>query len=64
LIPAFGITGAAFATVISYFVMFFISLFFYAKESQNKIFDIIFVKKEDFIFYKDLLLAIKTKVIK
>jgi len=63
-IPRFGISGAAVATAISYTVMFFITLVFYIKISKNKITDILFVKKEDFIFYRDMFLSIKAKLIK
>jgi len=63
-IQKWGISGAAFATTVSYAVMFFITLIFYIKISGNKITDIIFIKKEDFILYKDVFLSIKTKLIK
>jgi O-antigen/teichoic acid export membrane protein len=62
-IPKWGINGAALASTISYTIMFFITIVFYVKISGNKISDILFIKKEDFVFYKDLFLAIKAKLI-
>ncbi len=63
-IPKWGINGAALATTVSYTVMFLTTLGFYIKTSGNKTTDIIFIKKDDFIFYKDMFLAIKAKLIK
>lgn len=54
LIPNFGIVGAAWATVISYTFSFLVLIVIYAKVSDNKITDIIFVKKSDIILYKGL----------
>ncbi len=61
LIPRFGITGAAWATAVSYSLAFFIMLLVYSKISNNKIRDVIFVKKSDFKFYKEFLVLLKTK---
>ena len=63
-IPKWGINGAALATSVSYTVMFLVTIVVYIKISGNKIKDIILIKKEDFIFYKDLLFSIKAKLIK
>lgn len=63
-IPRWGINGAALATTISYAAMFLVATAIYVKVSKNKLRDIIFIKKEDFIFYKDLFFAIKAKLIK
>ena len=62
-IPKWGINGAALATSVSYTVMFLVTIVVYIKISGNKIKDIILIKKEDFIFYKDLLFSIKAKLI-
>lgn len=53
-IPIWGINGAAFATTISYTIMFLITIIFYTKISDNKIIDIILIKKDDFKFYKEV----------
>ncbi|MDD5638553.1 MAG: flippase [Candidatus Pacebacteria bacterium] len=60
-IPKFGIIGAAWATAISYSVIFLINIFVYAKISDNKIKDILFIKKSDFKYYKNFLLLFKNK---
>lgn len=59
LIPKWGIAGAALATVISYSVLFSITIFIYAKISQNRIRDIFLPQKTDFLFYKNILSLIK-----
>jgi O-antigen/teichoic acid export membrane protein len=61
-IPKWGISGAAFATTISYTVMFLITIIFYTKISGNKTRDIILLKKEDLILYKNLFLIVKAKM--
>ena len=58
-IPMLGIIGAAWATAISYSVMFMITIFIYGRISGNKIKDIIIPQKSDFQYYKNLLLSIK-----
>lgn len=58
-IPKFGILGAAWATAVSYSIAFIITVFIYDKISGNKFKDVIFFKKSDFLFYKNLLLSIK-----
>jgi Na+-driven multidrug efflux pump len=54
-IPKWGINGAAFATTISYLVMFVVTIIFYTKISGNKTRDIILLKKDDFKFYKEIM---------
>jgi Na+-driven multidrug efflux pump len=63
-IPKFGIIGAAWASTFSYCLAFLITLVAYSKVSDNKIRDIIFLKKEDFLIYKNLLaeFAKKSKI--
>lgn len=58
-IPKWGIAGAAWATAVSYSVMFIITVFVYNRISGNKIKDIILPKKSDLIFYKNILLSIR-----
>jgi len=60
-IPKWGISGAALATTVSYAIMLLITVIFYVKVSGNKIRSVLFLRKEDFILYKNLFLAIKTK---
>lgn len=61
LIPRFGIEGAAWASSISYVVLFIITTVVYSKISGNKIKDIIFIKKSDFRFYKNFVILFKNK---
>lgn len=56
-IPKFGIIGASFAFTISYILNFLITVIIYHRISGNKINDIIFIKKSDLIYYKNLLSA-------
>ncbi|MFA6190590.1 MAG: flippase [Candidatus Staskawiczbacteria bacterium] len=63
-IPKWGINGAALATTVSYTVMFLVTIAIYIKVSGNKTRDIILIKKEDLITYKNLFLFIKEKLIK
>lgn len=58
-IPKWGIEGAAFATVFSYFFLLFVTLFSYSRISGNKIKDIIFLQKYDFAIYKGILKKMK-----
>jgi O-antigen/teichoic acid export membrane protein len=57
-IPKLGITGAAMATAISYSLLFFSTVFVYAKISDNKITDILFLKNTDIRFYKNFLTSL------
>lgn len=61
-IPKLGITGAAWATTISYFSLLIITIFIYTKISGNKIKEIIFPQKSDILFYKNILLIMRKKV--
>jgi len=54
-IPRNGISGAALASAISYFFMFFLKAIIYGIISGNKIKDIILIKKSDFKFYENFL---------
>jgi O-antigen/teichoic acid export membrane protein len=53
-IPKLGISGAALATSISYTIFFLMTMAIYAKVSENRIIDLLFIKKSDFKFYKVL----------
>ncbi|OGZ18939.1 MAG: hypothetical protein A2175_02300 [Candidatus Nealsonbacteria bacterium RBG_13_42_11] len=61
-IPKWGISGAAIATAISYFFMFFVTVIIYSKISRNKIKNIIFLQKKDIEFYKNLFAEIKKRI--
>lgn len=54
LIPTLGIIGAAWASAISYAFMLILKIIIYSRISRNKIRDILFIKKSDFRFYKNL----------
>lgn len=58
-IPKWGITGAAWATVVSYLFVFIVTIFIYSKISGNKIKAVILPQKSDLSFYKNILLNIK-----
>lgn len=58
-IPLWGISGAAWATTVSYSIMFIITIFIYGKISGNKIKDIILPQKSDFKYYGNLLRGLK-----
>lgn len=57
-ISKYGITGAAWATSVSYTVAFVIMTVVYSKISGNRISDIIFPKKVDFFLYKNLISSV------
>lgn len=59
LIPKLGIVGAAWATSVSYTFTFILKIIAYSKISGNPIREVIFIKKSDFRFYKDLLSKIR-----
>ncbi|MBI4722610.1 MAG: flippase [Candidatus Stahlbacteria bacterium] len=61
LIPALDISGASLASAISYFFLFILSTIIYSRISGNKIKDIIFIKKSDFRYYKNLIFLNKNK---
>jgi len=62
LIPKFGIEGAAWATTVSLWAGFIISLIVYDKISGNKIKDVIFLQKSDAVFYKNFLNYFKSRI--
>ena len=57
-IPRYGISGAAYATTISYTLVFLIRVFIYARISGNKVWDIVFIKMKDWQLYKDFIKSI------
>ncbi len=57
-IPLYGIAGAAYATTISYTLVFILRSLVYSRISGNTITDIIFIKWSDFKQYKNLFSAI------
>ncbi len=62
-IPKWGISGAAWATAVSYFVMFIITMVIYRKISGNSIKNTIIFQKADFKLYKNFLLSLKNRKI-
>ncbi|MCU0652671.1 MAG: flippase [Candidatus Pacebacteria bacterium] len=56
-IPKFGISGAAWATSISYFLVFAATVFVYGNISGNRAGSVLFLQKEDFKFYRNFLSA-------
>ena len=58
-IPKWGIVGAAWASLISYFLMFTITIFVYSIISGNNFWEVLFIQKSDIKFYKNLILAFK-----
>lgn len=62
LIPRYGIAGAAYATTISYSLIFFIRLHVYKNISGNKITDVLFVKRSDIALYREAIAAISKKL--
>ena len=57
-ISKYGIVGAAWATSISYIVSALSKTFVYCKISENKIRDMIFFNKSDFVIYKNLIRSV------
>lgn len=55
LIPLYGTTGAAFATVISYCISTFYTLVVYTKKTKSSLSDVIIIKKEDIHMLKNKL---------
>jgi len=51
-VPKWGIIGAAWATTISYILMFLITLFIYRQISKNKMREIVLIKISDLFLYK------------
>jgi len=59
-VPRWGITGAAWATTVSYSIMFIITVLVYSKISGNKIIDIILPHKSDLQYYQNLFGRLKS----
>jgi O-antigen/teichoic acid export membrane protein len=59
-IPIWGISGAAWATSVSYTAMFIITIYIYGRVSGNKVWDVIIPRKADFRYYKNLLSSLKS----
>lgn len=62
LIPEMGIGGAAWATVFSYTILFILELIIYSKVSGNRIADVVFVKRSDAVYYRNLFAALKGRM--
>jgi len=61
LIPRSGITGAAWATSISYTIALILVVIIYSKISGNKITGIILIKKADFRYYRGFINLVRIK---
>jgi len=61
LIPQYGIAGAAYATTISYSLVFIIRSIVYSKISGNRIRDFIFIKLSDLKFYLAIINLVRKK---
>jgi Na+-driven multidrug efflux pump len=61
-IPKFGISGASWATAISYTIALIMITIVYSRISGNRITDILFVKKSDLKYYKNIRGLFKNKV--
>ena len=61
LIPKWGISGAAFASTVAYIVAALMIIIAFTNISQKSWKDIIFIKKSDFRYYKNLLILFKNK---
>ena len=54
-IPKWGIAGAAFASTISYSTQTAVIIFYFIRESQNRLFDLLIIKRRDFVAYRTFL---------
>jgi O-antigen/teichoic acid export membrane protein len=61
LIPKWGISGAAFASSIAYIIATLVVIISFTKISKKPWQDILFVKRSDFKYYKNLIVFIKNK---
>jgi len=61
-IPMWGIVGAAFASTISYSITSIVVITAFLKISRASIRDTLFIKKEDFQLYKNILLGLRNKI--
>lgn len=59
LIPRFGIAGAAIASTIAYSLSATIGLICYLKVSNNRLSEMIIIKRQDFLVYRDTFLKLK-----
>ena len=57
-IPKYGITGAAWATSVSYTFAFAIITIAYCKISGNSIYKTVFMQKSDFKLYKGFVISV------
>ena len=64
LIPRWGISGAAFASSIAYIVATLVVIGSLSKISQKSWSEILIIKKTDFQDYKNILLKVRTKILK
>jgi len=64
LIPRWGISGAAFASSIAYIVATLVIIGSFSKISQKSWSEILIIKKTDFQDYKNILLKVRTKILK
>jgi O-antigen/teichoic acid export membrane protein len=64
MIPRFGIAGAAWASAISYFMMFFATVFVYGRIAKVAVVDVLLVKRSDLRFYRDFIFNFGNKIIK
>jgi O-antigen/teichoic acid export membrane protein len=62
LIPKFGITGAAWATAISYTIVFLGRIIIYSKISRNSIVKIMFIQKSDIALYRSFASTLAKRV--
>lgn len=61
LIPAYGTSGAAWASTISYVTAFMVALVFYIVISGNKIADLVIIKKSDLVYYSNIFKSLVLK---
>ncbi|MGC9516136.1 MAG: flippase [Methanomicrobiales archaeon] len=61
-IPQLGISGSALASTISYMVSAVLTLVYFSRISNNKISDLIIIKKSDLDIYWSLLAGLKDKI--
>lgn len=62
LIPRFGIKGAAISTAITYNLLFLMDLMIFTKISNNKILDVVLIKKSDFRYYKNAFDKVRLRI--
>jgi len=62
LIPVLGISGSALASTVSYTVSAILTLVYFSRVSDNKILDLIIIKKSDIELYKGLFTGVLGKI--